>query len=149
MGSLNLPAGGVVYVDTQAIVYGVEHHAKYAPLLAPLWLAQQARAITVTTSHLSLMECLILPLRNSDSKLVADFETTFRLPGLRVVPIDETILRKGAQLRADHQSLRTPDAIHAATSFSIGALLFLSNDRGFKTVAGLPLTLLDDILAAP
>lgn len=147
MGSLNIPSSGAIYVDTQAIIYSVEQHAAYAPLLAPLWAAHQS--VTLITSHLSLMECLILPLRNHDAKLVSDFQRTFQMPGLRVIPVDEPILRSAAQLRADYKSLRTPDAIHAATSFTAGAALFVTNDRGMRAVAGLPLALLDDILASP
>lgn len=149
MGSLNLPARGDVYIDTQAIVYGVEHHVTYPPLLAPLWTAHQSGAITIVTSHLSLMEYLVMPLRNHDVMLVADFERTFQSPGVRVMPIDDAVLRKAAQLRADLKTLRTPDAIHAATSLHAGASLFVTNDRGFRVVQGLPLALLDDILTSP
>jgi predicted nucleic acid-binding protein len=149
LGALNLPLGGTVYLDTQAIVYGVERNAKYAALLAPLWSAQKSAAITIATSHLSLMECLVQPLRTKNANLIADFERTFQLPGLRTIAIDESVLRAAAQLRADHKPLRTPDAIHAATSFAVKAALFVSNDYGFKVIPGLPLALLDDVLAGP
>jgi predicted nucleic acid-binding protein len=95
------------------------------------------------------MECLILPLRKNDTQLLADFEKTFQSPSLSVIDVDEVVLRRAAQLRADYKSLRTPDAIHAATSFQERASLFVTNDRGFRAIPGLPLALLDDILASP
>src|SRR5207248_5663569 len=110
---------GPIYVDAQVIIYGVQRDPRYAAALAPLWAAQAGASHVLVTSQLSVMERLILPLRIRDATLISDFERTFKLPGLRVAPIDETILRSGAQLRADYKSLRTPDAIHAATCLSM------------------------------
>ena len=59
------------------------------------------------------------------------------------------ILREAARLRGALPSLKTPDAIHAASAQHHGCALFGTNDRGFRAVLGLPLVLLDDILAAP
>jgi len=105
--------------------------------------------MVVVSSHLALMECLVGPLRWNDANLLADFENAFRPPGIQLIPIDDAVLRLAAQFRASHKSLRTPDAIHAATGILTQATLFLTNDRGFQAVPGLPLALLDDILAAP
>ena len=149
MGSLALPPGGVVYIDAQILIYGVQRDPRYAAVLAPLWSAQLAGSNSLITSRLTLMECLILPLRNQDTQLLADFEKTFQSGSLSIIDIDELVLRRAAQLRADHKSLRTPDAIHAASCFHERAALFISNDRGFRAVPGLPLALLDDILASP
>jgi predicted nucleic acid-binding protein len=149
VGSLIVPAAGTVYVDTQVIIYTVQNHPVYAPLLKSLWQSQSDGHVKVATSQLSLMECLIGPLRWKDGQLLADFETFFQTSGLVVASIEESVLRNAAQLRADHKSLRTPDAIHAATSFQERASLFISNDRGFRAIPGLPLALLDDILASP
>jgi predicted nucleic acid-binding protein len=149
LGSLVLPAHGAIYVDAQIVIYGVQRDPRYATLLAPLWLAQRLGSHSVVTSQLTVMECLVLPLRNQDAQLLADFEKTFLSPGLTIVEVDEFVLRKAAQLRAAHKSLRTPDAIHAATCVHISASLFITNDRGFRAIPGLPLASLDDILASP
>jgi predicted nucleic acid-binding protein len=44
------------------------------------------------------------------------------------------------------RSLRTPDALHAATGGSCGCTLFFTNDVGFRRVPGLPVVILDDVL---
>jgi predicted nucleic acid-binding protein len=59
-------------------------------------------------------------------------------PNLRIADM-------GAHLRAEY-NLRTPDAIQAATCLSYGATGFISNDAGFRRVAGLDVMVLDDLL---
>src|SRR5947208_2106680 len=49
--------------------------------------------------------------------------------------------------RAAPPRLRTPDALHAATARLSSCALFLTNDRGFRQVPGLPLAVLDDALS--
>ena len=46
-------------------------------------------------------------------------------------------------------SLRELMLFMLAVAAFVSATLFVSNDRGFRAVIGLPLVLLDDILAAP
>ena len=45
MGALTLPASGLVYLDANPVIYTVEKHPVYGPLLQPLWMAAQAKAI--------------------------------------------------------------------------------------------------------
>jgi len=145
MGSLSLPASGVVHVDAQVCIYTVERHTAYGPLLQPLWQAVQGQTVEVAASELTLMETLIVPYRNGDSVLASDYEQFFQQPGVRLLPITQPILREAARLRATTK-LRTPDAIHAATASLAGCVLFVTNDRGFKAVPGLPLVVLDDLI---
>ncbi len=42
MGSLKLPTSGLVYFDSQAVIYSVEMHVEYWSLLEPLWQAAEA-----------------------------------------------------------------------------------------------------------
>ncbi len=43
MGSLKLSTSGLVYFDSQAVIYSVETHADYWSLLEPVWEAAEAR----------------------------------------------------------------------------------------------------------
>lgn len=147
MGSLRLPPAGLVYLDTQSIIYSVEAHAVYWPLLQPLWQAAQRGDFTVVSSELALLEVLIGPLRRRDTSLVNAYEQLFQAPEVRLLPITQFILRQAARLRADIQALRTPDALHAATSLLSNCVMFCTNDRGFQRVPGLPVAVLDDRLS--
>jgi predicted nucleic acid-binding protein len=145
VGSLILPAVGLVGIDSQIIIYTVDKHPFYAPLLWPLWSALQFGPVVAVASELAMMEVLVGPLKSGDTTLAAQFETFFTRPGLRLEPVSITILRRAAELRATTR-LRTPDAIHAATALVLGCPMFLTNDRGFLSVPGLPVTILDDLL---
>ena len=144
MGLINLPSGGVVYLDANSIIYAVEKHPDYSALLDPLWLPTKAQTIELITSELSLMECLTGPLKSGDLVLLKTYETTLLRSEIRLLPITQSILRDAAQLRAATK-LRTPDAIHAATAKQIGCSLFVTNDGGFRAVPGLPVVFLDDL----
>jgi len=56
VGTLKLPSSGLVYLDTQAVIYSVETHADYWPLLEPVWQAAEAGSFEIVSSELVLME---------------------------------------------------------------------------------------------
>jgi predicted nucleic acid-binding protein len=147
VGALSLPSGGLVYLDTDAVIYSVEKIAPYATLLQPLWEAARDGQFAILTSELTLLETLVKPLRDSDTTL----EELFRalLLGsqeVRLAAISQAILDNAAHLRAKY-GLRTPDAIHAATALRSESALFVTNDPGYRRIAALPLVVLNDLLA--
>ena len=148
MGQLTLPNAARVYIDTVTVIYAVEQAPTYGVLLNPLWNSLQAGNLEVLTSELTLMETLIMPIRNSDTFLVNAYERLLRSPQMHLVPISQTILKEAAKLRATTPSLRTPDAIHIATATTSGCTQFLTNDRQLRTVANLPVVILDEVLVA-
>ena len=99
MGSLTLPASGLVYLDTMALIYTVERYPDYWPLLEPLWLAVQAGALEVISSELTLMEVLVKPLKSGNAALMNAFEQALLGTGMRLLPITQPILREAARLR--------------------------------------------------
>jgi hypothetical protein len=79
-------------------------------------------------------------------RLQSNNEQLFQQPQTRLLPITQDTLRYAAPLRAT-KKLKTPDALHAATALRAGCALLLTNDTGFRFVAGLPLVILDDLLS--
>lgn len=149
MGRLSVPASGLVYVDAQIAIYTVDVHPLYAPACRPLWDAVKAGTVTAVSSELTLMETLVGPLRNGDATHALLREALWQQANMRLLPITQDVLREAARLRAMHTGLKAPDAIHAATALHCGCVLFLTNDLGFRSVAGLPLAILDDVISAP
>lgn len=148
MGELALPDSTHVYIDTVTVIYTVEQTPAYGVLLNPLWHSLQAGNLEVFTSELTLMETLVVPIRNSDTFLIDAYEQLLLSPQMHLIPINQTVLKEAARLRATTPSLRTPDAIHAATAITSGCTQFLTNDRQLRTVANLPVVVLDEVLAS-
>lgn len=146
MGQLNLPASGKVYLDAAPIIYSVETHSKYFPLLEPAWQTAHARNTPFLTSELSLLEVLVAPLRAKDAKLLGAYEGVLASSDIQLVPVTKEVLRVAARLRAEITTLRTPDAIHAASALFAGCSMFICNDAGFKRVPGLPVLMLDEAI---
>ncbi len=148
MGTLTLPASGTVFVDTQAVIYSVEKHTVYNPLLRPLWEAVQEGRLQAATSELTVHEVLVGPLKKNDAALEAAYELFFTLPGIRLFPVTLQVLRDAAKLRAA-VNLRAPDAIQAATAIAEKCVLLVHNDRHLRRVSGIAQVFLDDLCAAP
>lgn len=147
MGQLVIPNGSKVYVDTAVLIYTMEENTDYFDLLKPLWIKFQEQEIELISSELILMEVLVLPLRNNDESLISDYEQLLLNSAMQLIPINQSILRQAANLRATN-SLKTPDAIHAATAMAVNCDLFITNDRGFRNLAELPVVILTEVLTS-
>jgi len=146
VGTLILPASGQVYLDANPIIYSVEKHPAFGPLLQPLWQAAQAKTIEVVSSDLVLLEALVGPLKTGNAALEKTYEQALLGTDLRLLPITRPILLEAARLRAATK-LKTPDSIHAATALDAGCALFVTNDAGFRGIGKISLVILNDLLA--
>ena len=145
MGALTIPASGLVYLDANSVIYSVEKHPVYWPLLQPMWQAIKGKPVEIVSSELVLMETLVGPYKSGDTVLANDYEQLFQQSQTRLLPITQAILREAARLRAT-LNLKTPDALHAATAQLAIVTLFVSNDSEFRKVQGLPVVILNDLL---
>jgi predicted nucleic acid-binding protein len=148
VGQLTLPASGRVYVDTNAIIYHVEHIEPQYSAGLPLWEALDHGGVEVETSELALLEVLVKPLKQGSQALVNLFRSLLlSTVGLDCRPVSRQVLEAAASLRALH-NLKTPDAIHAATALAVGSAMFVTNDVGFRKVSQLPVVILSEVAAS-
>lgn len=145
MGRLSFPDGSRIYLDTSVIIYGVEERESYWPVLQPLWNSLKNGEIKVVTSELSLLETLVVPIRNQDADLITGYETLLTASQVELIPISLLVLRTAARLRAE-QNLKTPDAVHAATALLSNCDYLVSNDTGFRRLAGIDVVILSDLI---
>jgi predicted nucleic acid-binding protein len=145
MGQLNLPIGSNVYIDTPIFIYTLENHPDFYPLLKPLWAKFEQNEVSISCSELIITEALVSPLRGGNVNSIANCEQLMFHAGISLIPIDRSILHSATNLRVRYR-LKTPDAIHAATARSIGCNRFITNDKGFRNIAGLPVSILSELL---
>ena len=134
---------GPVGLDTAAFIYFIEDDRRYAPLLAPLF-ARAGRGITIVTSALTLLEVLVVPLRQGHWQLAERYEQLLaHSTGVALLDITRDQLRAAAALRA-MRALKTPDALQVAAALSAGCRTFVTNDRRLPEVPGLRVLQLSD-----
>jgi predicted nucleic acid-binding protein len=147
MGQLNIPKSSLVYLDTVTIIYSIERFPTYIALLDPMWRQLQSGDCQVTTSELTLLETLVMPIQQANQDLISRYERLLMASEVNLIPITRTLLKTAASIRANAK-LKTPDAIHAATAIDAGCNTFLTNDQGFRKVPELPTVILQDVLNA-
>jgi predicted nucleic acid-binding protein len=144
MGFLNIINNSKIYADTSVFIYTVESHPEYWSLLEPLWDKFQRGAIEICTSELTLLEVLINPIKQGDNLLISDYEQLLLDTNIQLKPINQSILREAANLRANTK-IKTPDAIHIATALAVNCTAFLTNDLGLKNIPNLTTIVLKEV----
>ena len=144
MGPLTLPESGPIYLDACGFIYSVEHIEPYRTLMEPLWERASTGELSIVTSELSVMETIVKPLRDGDEVLQRLFMDLLNSNEVRLVPSTRTLWEAAAAIRAA-TNLRTPDALHAATSIQERCRLFVTNDSAFRRASGLSVAVLNEL----
>lgn len=139
---------GPVAIDASIFVYLIEEHPSYLSVVQPLFEAIHDGRLAAVTSGITLLEVLVLPLRNKDNRLAESYEIVLtESRGLRVAAIDADQIRSAAHLRARWPALRTPDALQLAAALLAGCSAFVTNDRRLPSIPGLRVVQLKDYVA--
>lgn len=137
--------GTVVGLDTAPLIYFIERHPSYLPLLLPFFEAVEGGDLQVVTSTLTLTEVLVHPYRDGNRSLAEQYlHILLRARNLRTIALSPAIASEAAQIRANYQ-LKTPDAIQLATAKESGATAFLTNDTALAGIPGLRLVVLEQV----
>lgn len=144
MGLTQLLGRGHVALDTTVFIYFIEEHARYLPIIEPLFAEVAQGEREIVTSALTLLEVMVVPFRAGDAALAARYEALLtRSRGLHLIAIDRDQLRAAAQLRARY-GVRTQDALQLAAVLQARCSAFVTNDRRLPALPGLRILQLDD-----
>lgn len=134
-----------IFIDTAPVIYFIEQHPRYLPLVQPVFDRIDAGALALVTSPVTLAECLVLPLRHGQADVVEMFtELLTRGPFTEFVVVDQPVGALAAELRV-RCNLHLPDALQAAVAVLTGCDAFLTNDPILKRVTELNVVVLDDL----
>jgi predicted nucleic acid-binding protein len=140
-----IPERSSIALDTDAIIYYVEEHDRFLPVIEPLIDAVAAGIYRLHVSVVSLLEVLVHPLREHRLDLAEQYrEILGRSPMVALHAIDTHIAQRAALLRAQFR-LRTPDAIIAATALVTGCSHLITNNASdFRRVVDLEVLAIND-----
>ena len=130
-----------LYLDANIVILGHEgDEPLIQAVLGRLWQWCNDGG-SLVTSAFSRLECRVVPIRNRDDALLADFADFFLGDAVEIVEVSIPIIDRAAEFRAAH-GFKSPDAIHFATAFEVGASRFFTADLGLHKCPGLEIELL-------
>lgn len=145
MGLIEHLGEGPVALDTCILIYFMERHPEYSPMIRPLFLQAKAGERKLYTSAISLLEVLVAPIRHGDTALWRAYERLLRRTReLQLVRLTQKQLVLAAAIRGTC-GLRTPDALQAAAAVASGCRVLVTNDRQVRAIPGLQVAQLGDV----
>lgn len=135
----------LLYIETAPFIYYTENRPGYVEKMRAIFQCVLDQQMSIITSTIALAECLPKPLKENDRAVVKAYDTLFQnTKEIRLVPVDSSIARRCADLRAQY-NLRTPDALHNATAIETGCDVFLTNDLSIRRVKEVRVLVLDEL----
>lgn len=132
MGLTSQLYGKKVFIDTAPFIYYIEGNIHYQNILNKLFKLNSTGEIIFATSVLTLLELLVVPIRNKRFDLVEQYENIFtNSTSLELIEINLKISKLAAEFRAQF-NFKTPDAIQLASASLSEADFFLTNDKQLK-----------------
>lgn len=133
-----------VHFDSMTLIYLIERHPRYGPLVRDALSLVNAGLCAGLSSFITLLEVLVKPLRDGRDDLAQKYQDLLiGSRGFSLFPLDRGIAEDGAGIRARY-GFRTPDAIQLATAVRHGAGAFLTNDERLRSFDQLDVVVLDD-----
>ncbi len=129
---------GPVAFDSAPLVYYVEEHPLFGPVVQPLFEVLGGGTVAGVTSVLTLLEVLVHPLARHRKDLAASYrEILLDVEGIELLDVTPPIAERAASLRARY-GMRTPDAIQLGTAIEVGATAFVTSDRRLRRIREIP-----------
>jgi predicted nucleic acid-binding protein len=129
--------GGPVGIDTAIVIYFIEEHPRFLPVILPLFREADLGRRQLVSSAITLLEVLVVPYRAGDRALADRYEALLtRSRGIQLVDTTRDQLRAAAQLKAA-TGIRTPDALQLVAALGSGCTAFVTNDRRLPAIPGL------------
>ena len=89
--------GGAVGIDTAIVIYFIEEHPKFLPMILPLFREADQGKRDLVSSAITLLELLVVPYRAGDRALADRYEALLtRSRGIRLIDITREQLRAAA-----------------------------------------------------
>lgn len=138
--------GKTVFIDTAPLIFFIEKNPRYSAIVKPVVALIDSGQTKGLTSTITLLEVLVLPLREGNKKLADAYRSILlSSKNLETCEISNAISEKAAVLRAKY-GFKTPDSIQLATAIIRRMDYFLTNDLALKQVKEIKVVVLEDFI---
>jgi predicted nucleic acid-binding protein len=128
------------------LIYFIEKNLRYIDVVKPIIALIDSQQAKGMTSTITLLEVLVLPLREGNKKLADQYKTILLSSrDLETCEISNAISERAAVIRAKY-GFKTPDSIQLATAIVRKADYFLTNDTALKQIKEIKVIVLEDHL---
>ena len=135
-----------VFLDTAPLIYYIEENQRYSSVLNKLFLDNGKGEFLFQTSVITLLEVLVLPMRQNEIQLVEQYQNILcNSPSIDIFDLNVEIAKQAASYRAKY-GMKTPDSIQVATAVYASADYFLTNDIQLKAVKEIEVLVLDELI---
>jgi predicted nucleic acid-binding protein len=136
-----------IFLDTAPVIYFIEAHPQFGPLVRQVIELMNENRIQAVTSVLTLSEVLPKPVETGNDELAEKFKTYLKNgSNLTLLPITEIIGESAGVLRGKYPNLKTVDALQIATALDAESDAFLTNDRKLSGIKEIKIIVLKDYL---
>jgi predicted nucleic acid-binding protein len=106
-----------IFLDTAPVIYFIEAHHQFGPLVKQVVELMNENRIQAFTSVLTLSEVLPKPVETGNNELAEKFKAYLKNgANLTLIPIGETIGETAGVLRGKYPYLKTVDAVQIAAA---------------------------------
>jgi len=135
------------FLDSPPLIYYIEEHPTFQGAATEFFEALDNGAARGGTSVLTLVEVLTKPLRDGNLDIARKYrEVLLGAVGISLLPINESIYSRAAQLRAKYRWLKTPDALQVESALLHRADLMVTNDDRWKQFTEITVLLLKEFV---
>jgi predicted nucleic acid-binding protein len=133
------PTKAVIYLDSNVFIDAYEGEPELSTPARSLLEALETRPGLAVTSELALVEVLVRPEREGNSRSKNAYLDLLLASGLvHLIPLTRDLLLDTAKLRATHPTrLHLADSIHLATAIRSACRVLVSRDTRLTRPAGM------------
>ncbi len=134
-----------IFVDTSPYIYYLEKNPEYSKKVKEYFMSNYELNCEFVTSTITIEEYSIVPYRENNRKLLADFDRFIEDTDTKIVDITKPIAKKAAQIRADYAKFKAMDALQLAAAVMCECDIFLTNDKQLRQFQEVKVITLDQI----
>ena len=133
-----------IFLDTTPIIYFLDEDINLGEKVEHLFGEFIEKKCPMATSTITCTEYLTYPYRTGNTEKINVFFEFLTDCNIQIHPIDISIAKKAAQIRARYKDFKTMDCLQLATACLQQCDLFLTNDKQLRQFDDLKCMVIDD-----